>query len=111
MEPVRREEPLTESQKYAKECLEYEKSQFDDKIRLIIHRMSILAYHSVKERDEHPFLAFSLERFLCTIAKKLMLNRFELLFLEYVLEESKWRYDLDPIPQCVATFTPCLHVP
>lgn len=73
--------------------------------------MAILAYHSVRDKDDHPFLTFSLERFLCTIAKKLMLNRFELLFLEYVLEESKWRYDIEPIALCVNTFTPCLHVP
>lgn len=83
---------LTDAQKYAQECLEYEKYQFDEKIRLIIHRMAILSYHTFKDKLEHSFLTFFIERFLCTLSKKLLLNRFELLFLEYVFEESKWKY-------------------
>jgi hypothetical protein len=72
----RKEEHLTDAQRYAQECLEYEKYQFDEKIRLIIHRMAILAYHSCKDKMDHSFLTFFIERFLCTLSKKLLLNRF-----------------------------------
>lgn len=47
-EAVKREDQQTDAQRYAQECLEYEKYLFDEKIRLIIHRMAILAYHNFK---------------------------------------------------------------
>lgn len=46
---------------------------------------------------------------LCVLAKKLLLNRFELLFLEYVLEESKWRYDLELLGAFATEFKPYVH--
>lgn len=110
-EEPKAEEVMTDAQRYAQECLEYEKYQFDDKIRLIIHRMAILAYHSFREKTDHLFLTFFIERFLCTLAKKLLLNRFELLFLEYVFEECKWRYDIDMISACVDDFKSFMHIP
>lgn len=44
------------------------------------------------------------------LAKKLLLNRFELLFLEYVLEESKWRYDLELLGDVAGEFKPYVHI-
>ena len=40
---------------------------------------------------------FPIQKLLTIIAKKLLLNRFELLFLEYVLEETKFRFDIECI--------------
>lgn len=40
---------------------------------------------------------FPIQKLFTTMAKKLLLNRFELLFLQYVLEETKFRYDMDCI--------------
>lgn len=83
-QPAKKQEFLTDAQKYAQQCLEYEKYAFDEKIRLLIHRMAILAYQNFKDKIDHPFLTFFIQRFLCTLAKKILLNRFELLFLEYI---------------------------
>lgn len=106
---LRREEVVDEGQRYAQECLEYEKYEFEGKGRAIVQRMAILGYHSFRERNEHPFFAFSIERMLCVLAKKLLLNRFELLFLEYALEESKWRYDLELLSGFAREFKPYVH--
>jgi hypothetical protein len=85
-ETLKVEEPVDQVQKYAQECLEYEKYIFDDKIRLIAHRMSIICYHTFRDRNDHVFLTFFVERLLCALAKKLLMNKFELLFLEYIFE-------------------------
>jgi hypothetical protein len=44
------------------------------------------------------------------LAKKLLLNRFELLFLEYILEESKWRFDLDLLAEVAGEFKSYVHI-
>lgn len=72
--------------------------------------MAILGYHWFRERNDHPFFTFCLERMLCVLAKKLLLNRFELLFLEYILEESKWRFDLDLLAEVAGEFKPYVHI-
>jgi hypothetical protein len=59
--------------------------------------MAIRAYQNFKEKSEHRFLSFSIQKMLGIIAKKLLLNRFELLFLEYVFEETKWKFDIECI--------------
>lgn len=109
-ELLRRGEAVDEGQRYAQECLEYEKYVFDDKVRFIIHRMSILAYSAFKEKAEHVYLTFFIERMLCVLAKKLLLNKFELLFLEYVFEESKWRYDSELISSLAPHFKSFVHI-
>lgn len=101
---------MDDAQRYAQECLEYEKYEFEDKGRSIVQRMAVLGYHCFRERNDHPFLAFCLERMLCVLAKKLLLNRFELLFLEYVLEETKWRYDLELLSTFGQQFKPYVHI-
>jgi hypothetical protein len=106
-----RPEPLVdEGQRYAQECLEYEKFEFDGRARSLVQRMAILGYNWFRERSDSPFLTFCLERMLCVLAKKLLLNRFELLFLEYVLEESKWRYELELLAVLGQEFKPYVHI-
>lgn len=107
---ARRGEAVDEGQRYAQECLEYEKYSFDEKVRFIIHRMSILAYSAFKEKADHVYLTFFVERMLCVLAKKLLLNKFELLFLEYVFEESKWRYDSELISSLAPHFKSFVHI-
>jgi hypothetical protein len=101
---------VDEAQRYAQECLEYEKYEFEDKARAVVQRMAVLAYNCFRERTDHPFLTFCIERILCVLAKKLLLNRFELLFLEYVLEETKWRYDLELLSNISLEFKPYVHI-
>lgn len=72
--------------------------------------MSIVCYHSLRDRNEHVFLTFFVERLLCALAKKLLMNRFELLFLEYVLEETKWQYDLRILEGNVLEFKSFVHI-
>ena len=76
-----------------------------------MHRITINSYHNFKDRAEHTFLTFFIERFLCTLAKKLLLNRFELLFLSYICQDSKWKYDNDIISSCALEFKPFVHIP
>lgn len=64
---------------------------------MILKRMAIKAYNICKNEKEGQFFCFPIQRLLVTISKKLLLNRFELLFLQYVFEETKWRYDSDCI--------------
>lgn len=72
--------------------------------------MSILAYSSFKEKADHVYLTFFVERMLCVLAKKLLLNKFELFFLEYVFEESKWRYDSELISSFAHEFKSFVHI-
>ena len=59
--------------------------------------MAIKAYNLFRNEKDSPFFAFPLQKLLAIIAKKLLLNRFELLFLEYAFEITKWKYDLECI--------------
>lgn len=72
--------------------------------------MAIKAYLNLKDKNDHPFLSFFIQRFLCIISKKLLLNRFELLFLEYVFEESKWKYEIDAIVKHSHDFNSYIHI-
>jgi hypothetical protein len=56
-----RPEPvIDEAQRYAQECLEYEKFEFEGKARPLVQRMAILGYHWFRDRNDSPFLTFSL---------------------------------------------------
>jgi hypothetical protein len=46
--------------------------------------MAIKAYSIFKSEKEGQFFVFPIQRLLVAIAKKMLLNRFELLFLQYV---------------------------
>lgn len=53
-----------------------------------------------------------IQRYLSVLAKKLLLNRFELLFLEYAFDVTKWNYELKAISEHVhAGFTPYIPLP
>ena len=43
------------------------------------------------------------------MAKKLLLNRFELLFFQYVLEETKWKYEIEAIARHASQFKPFMN--
>jgi hypothetical protein len=72
--------------------------------------MSVICYHTFRDRNDHLFLTFFVERLLCALAKKLLLNKFELLFLEYIFEETKWRYDLEAISAWGHEFKSFVHI-
>jgi hypothetical protein len=38
--------------------------------------MAVVCYHSFRDRTDHPFLTFFVERLLCALAKKMLLNKF-----------------------------------
>jgi len=71
--------------------------------------MSIKAYQNFRDRNEQKFLSFFIQKLLCIISKKLLLNRFELLFLEYVFEETKWKYDIDCIQKKAYDYESYVH--
>lgn len=91
--------------------MEYEKYLFDSRIKMIIKRMAIKAYNIFKNEKDGQFFVFPIQRLLTTIAKKLLLNRFELFFLQYALEETKWRYDTDCIRRNVQHFKSYMMLP
>lgn len=66
--------------------------------------MAVKAYNLFKGDKEGQFFVFPLQKLLVTIAKKLLLNRFELLFLQYALEETKWRFDTECIRKHLSHF-------
>lgn len=72
--------------------------------------MAIRAYQHFKDKNQHDFLSFSIQKLLGIIAKKMLLNRFELLFLEYVFEETKWKFDIECIAKHASEYVSYAHL-
>jgi hypothetical protein len=68
--------------------------------------MAVKAYCLFKAEKEGPFFVLPVQRLLLTVAKKMLLNRFELFFLQFVFEETKWHYANDCIRRHCARFRP-----